>query len=156
MGESKLVSWQHWQYRTSKREAILLRISESKSRLSLGLSYKRKRGPTGACKCPGSKVMPDPTHNSRTLDSRGSTTLVALAARATALMRASSIFQTLLSPLFLFVVDSTAKFFSPRTHAPPLFFAHAVSLVSANQKLESLARAHFSWAHMPSFLLLAF
>ena len=124
MGESKLVSWQHWQYRTSKREAILLRISESKSRLSLGLSYKRKRGPTGACKCPGSKVMPDPTHNSRTLDSRGNTTLVALAARATALMRASSIFQTLLSPLF-FVRSRfhSEVFLSPNPCPSPVFRA---------------------------------
>ena len=124
MGESKLVSWQYWQYQTSKREAILLRISESKSRLSLGLSYKRKRGPTGACKCPGSKVMPDPTHNSRTLDSRGNTTLVALAARATALMRASSIFQTLLSPLF-FVRSRfhSEVFLSPNPCPSPVFRA---------------------------------
>lgn len=82
------------------------------------------RGPTGACKCLGSKVMPDPTHNSRTLDSRGNTSLVALAARATALMRASSIFQTLLSPLF-FVRSRfhSEVFLSPNPCPSPVFRA---------------------------------
>ena len=90
----------------------------------MGLSYKRKRGPTGACNCLGSKVMPDPTHNSRTLDSRGNTSLVALAARATALMRASSIFQTLLSPLF-FVRSRfhSEVFLSPNPCPSPVFRA---------------------------------
>ena len=98
--------------------------------------------------------MPDPTHDSRTLDSRGNTSLVALAARATALMRASSIFQTLLSPLFFVRSRFHSEVFSLPEPMPLPCFSR--TLVSANQKLESLARAHFSWAHMPSFLLLAF